>query len=753
LPTYTQDNRLIRINTPLGKDELLLQSFSGEEGISKLFHFDLQMHGENRSIKFDDIVGKPATISVVLEDRETERHINGYINYFSQGGTSSRFAHYHATLVPWLWMLTRRSDCRIFQQKSVPEIIQEVFKSSYQNTEFRLGLHGNYAPRDYCVQYRETDFNFISRLMEEEGIFYFFEHNDAKHTLVLADNMNEIKPCPFQSSVRYESISQGGWTEDTITEWQMEQEIRPGAYELRDFNFTQPTVSLSATVEGKDERKLQIYDYPGEYATKDEGERLVKIRMDEENSPRVVASGASLCRVFVPGYKFTLKQHYRPDTNTDYVLTHVHHSADQGDDYETTGSAADENYQYENHFRCLPAPDKWTYRPARTTPVPRMHGSQTARVVGPAGEEIYVDEYGRVKVQFHWDREGRNDQNSSCWVRVSQNWAGAKWGAIFLPRIGQEVIVDFLEGDPDQPIITGRVYNGANMPPYKLPDEMTKSTIKSDSTKGGGGFNELRFEDKKGEEQIFVHGEKQLDIRIKKDRLEWIGQDRHLQVVRHNYKKVQENEHNIIEQDQFERIKRDHHIDIGGKKAINIGGSRSEKVGGAYGLKASSIAIEADSEITLKAGGSTVHIGPGGVTIQGAMVKINCGPAGSSPSLVAPTKPEEAQEADKADPGEKAKSYNQDELKRSQLELARLDAPAHKPDSEENKEKTAYIAVKLVDEAGEPVPGELCRITFPDGSYTECALDEKGFLRVDHIDPGTCKITFPNLDQNAWEPK
>lgn len=752
MPTFTQDNRLIRIHTPLGKDELLLQSFSGEEGISKLFHFDIQLHSEKTNIKFENIVGKPATISLVLADRETERHINGYLNYFSQGGRSSRFAHYHATMVPWLWMLTRRSDCRIFQHKSVPEIIQEIFKN-YKNGEFRLALNATYAPRDYCVQYRETDFNFVSRLMEEEGIFYFFEHTEDKHTLVLADNLNEFKPCPFQSDVRYEAIVQDQWTEDTITEWQVEQEIKPGSYTLRDFNFMQPTLDLTSTVQGNDERKLEIYDYPGEYIKKDAGERLVKIRMDEENTPRILASGSSLCRVFLPGYKFNLKQHYRPDMDRAYILTHVYHNSDQGDDYETTGTGGDENFRYENTFRCIPKPDQWVYRPARTTPVPRMHGSQTAIVVGPAGEEIYVDEYGRVKVQFHWDREGKSDQDSSCWVRVSQNWAGAKWGAMFLPRIGQEVIVDFLEGDPDQPIITGRVYNGGNMPPYKLPDEMTKSTIKSDSTKGGGGFNELRFEDKKGSEQIFLHGEKQLDIRIKQDRLEWIGQDRHLQVGRDNFKSVAQNEHNMIGKDRVEDISGDQHLKIAGKQAIKIGGSRSEDVGGAYGLHAQGIKIQADTSIVLSAGGSFIEIGPAGITIQGTLVKINCGGSGSGPSLVSPMAAQKAKEADKADPGEKAKLKDQSGVNRTQLEMEKLSLPRHNPESEENKDKKSWIEIKLVDEAGEPVPSERYLITLPDGSTTSGTLDEKGSARVENLDPGSCKVTFPDLDQNAWEPK
>ncbi len=648
---YTQDNRLIRVHTPLGKDVLLLQSFSGQESISKLFQFDLRMHSEKRDIAFDDVVGKGVTVEITLNDGSS-RHINGLISSFSQAGSSRKFAHYQATVVPWLWLLTRTSDCRIFQKKTAPDIIQQIFKE-YGFADFKLRIHDTYEEREYCVQYRETDFNFVSRLMEEEGIFYFFEHEESKHTLVLADKPNEFKPCPKQPSARIGSAAGAEhWFEDFVTDWSIGQEIRPGKFTYSDFNFETPRLDLTASVDGKDKRKYEVYDWAGDYMKRGRGERLVGVRMEEEDTPRILASGSSTCRAFLPGYKFELEEHYRNDLNKGYVLTSISHSADQGDNYEGAAEAVTGDFHYTNYFQCIPHPTP--FRPPRTTYAPVVQGSQTAIVVGPKGEEIYVDKYGRVKVQFHWDREGKYDENSSCFVRISRDWAGKRWGAMFTPRIGQEVIVDFLEGDADQPIITGSVYNGDMMPPYTLPDEKTKSTIKSNSSKGGGGFNEIRFEDLKDKEQIFIHGERNQDIRIKKDLMEWIGQDSHLIVKRDKLEKIEGDKHSIVTGDHNEKIDGT----ISRKAAMDI----QEKAGMKYALDAGieahvkggmNVVIEAGMSITLKAGGGFVVVGPAGVTISGTPVLINSGGAAGSGSGSSPQAPKPPTEADKAEPGER----------------------------------------------------------------------------------------------------
>jgi type VI secretion system secreted protein VgrG len=520
---YTQTNRIIAINTPLGPDVLLLRRVTGQEGISQLFNFELDLLSTDAAIKFEDIIGKNVTVKVSIGDDE-ERFFNGFISRFSQLGNDTGLANYQATMVPWIWFLSRTTDCRIFQNLSIPDIIKKIFQD-LGFSEFKFSLKGTYQPWDYCVQYRETDLNFVCRLMEQEGIFYYFEHEEKKHTLVIADDPSVHQPCSGQSKVEWNPQGSGNLDESVVTDLQLNQEFKSGKYALTDYNFETPSTSLmvevSTTIPVASNTKLEVYDYPGEYDCKADGNCYARVRMQEEEAQRLEVSGSSSCRTFTSGYRFTLEEYFRPDMNREYLLTSVHHSASVGNTY--TSQAGGGEQDYDNHFVCIPY--AVPYRPQRITPRPVVQGPQTAVVVGPRGEEIYVDKYGRVKVQFFWDREGRRDENSSCWVRVSQTGAGKSWGGMFIPRIGQEVIVEFMEGDPDQPIITGRVYNAEQMPPYELPANQTQSGIKSRSTKGGSpaNFNEIRFEDKKGSEEIYVHGEKDWTIHIKNNESETIG--------------------------------------------------------------------------------------------------------------------------------------------------------------------------------------------------------------------------------------
>ncbi len=766
---YTQDNRLIAIDTPLGKDVLLLHSFTGYEGISRLFRFELDLLSEDPSISYDKIVGQRVTIRVSLADGR-ERYFNGFVSRFVQSGNDERFTHYRAEMIPWLWFLTRTADCRIFQNKTIPDIIIQIF-TDLGFKDFKNVLQGNFEPREYCVQYRETDFNFVSRLMEQYGIFYFFQHENSKHTLMLANSSTAHQPCPNQAKARYDYTATGIEQEDVITSWQAEYELRPGKYALTDYNFETPSTSLavneSSIVQVGGNNRYEIYDYPGEYLKKPQGQNLVKLRMEEEEAPATVLRGASLCRAFTSGYRFDLTEHYRQDMNKAYVLTEVQHVASVGESY-STGDDAGETYS--NQFTCIP--HSVQYRPLRVTPKPVVQGPQTAVVAGKDGEEIWTDKYGRVKVQFHWDREGEYNENSSCWIRVAQTWAGKQWGAMYIPRIGQEVIVDFLEGDPDQPIITGRVYNAEEMPPYELPKEQTKSTVKTLSSKSGGGFNEIRFEDKKGEEQVFIHGEKDLDVRIKNDRREWIGRDRHLVVKRDKVEEIDRDEHVVIKRDLVEEITRDHHLAVTGKEAIQITGSHSLSVQGDvieefkmnhseqvtmnYYLKGMNVVIEGMTGLTIKVGGSFITLNPAGVQIVGPMIMLNSGGAplvGTPGTLVSPAAAAAALIADNADPGSKDASYKSQFAAMSPAAIAAASAPWHDPNSEEAKQKKSWIEIELVDEDKKPVPGERYRITLPDGTtLAEGTLDEKGRARVDGIDPGTCKVTFPDLDKDAWEP-
>ena len=781
---YTQQNRLIAVDTPLGDDVFLLESFQGEEGISRLFRFNLELLSEKSNISFKDIVGQNVTLRIALPE-DKERYFNGFVSRFAQSGSDVRFTHYQMEVVPWLWFLTRNADCRIFQNMAIPDIIQKVFKDK-GFTNFKFSITGSFEPRDYCVQYRETDFNFVSRLMEQHGIFYFFKHENGKHTMMVANSHTAHQACPDQGKAHFNASVGVLQSEDVISSFQVEQELRTGKYSLTDYNFETPSTSLLAgeptVVSVAQNSTYEIYDYPGIYLNQSQASEMTKIYMQEEEASHKVITGTGGCRGFMSGYTFDLEEHYRDDLNTNYLLTEVRHVASVGESYTVGDEGAGSHYS--NHFVCIPTATP--FRPPRVTPKPLVQGPQTAVVVGKSGEEIWTDKYGRVKVQFFWDRLGKKDDKSSCWIRVSQPWAGKNWGAMWIPRISQEVIVSFLEGDPDRPIITGRVYNADNMPPYALPDEQTKSTFKSYSSKGGGGFNEFRFEDKKGDEQIFMHAEKNLDIRVKNNEYETVSKDLHLIVEQDHFEHIKNDHHETIDRDYVQSLGRDHHLKISGKQAIAVDGSQSLKVTGdvaeqfngnhseqvsqALYLKAGmTVVIEAPLGITLKCGGNSVVVDPVGVTltssaiitIMGSLVNINSGPGspagtGTPCSLVPPTSPKDAEEADKADPGEmaqlKAEQIQTQQGKYGSTSMTPFN-PSKPPASGEEK-KPHWIEIKLVDTEGNPVPGEKYKITLPDGStVAEGTLDGKGFARVDGIDPGTCKVTFPNLDQSVWKPK
>mgnify|MGYP000891226820 CR=1 FL=1 len=536
----TQENRLIAADTPLGRDVLLLTSFQGKESMSHLFEFELSFISENHNISFESIVGKNVTASIFLPDG-SKRYWNGIVSRFSQGrggeerGSDPRYSTYAATVVPWLWLLTHCADIRIFQEMKAPDIIEKVFTDrGFQ--DFKLQLHGNYEKREYCVQFRETDFAFVSRLMEEEGIFYFFEHEQGKHTLVLADDPSEHKPCPKQDKARYQISGSAQLREDVITGFQKIQQVQANQYTLNDYNYKMPNTDLKANVssrQGQGSKPREIYDFPGLYTNKGQGEHFTTIRMEEEETRITTLVGTSECRAFTTGYRFTLQDYYRDELNNKgYALTTLEHQANQGVNYPGVGMVGgSSDLAYSNRFECIPIDVK--YRPERRTPRPVVHGTQTAVVVGPQGEEIYTDDLGRIKVQFHWDRKGKKDENSSCWIRVGQLWAAAQWGGLFIPRIDQEVIVAFHEGNPDRPVVIGCVYHKNNEPPVKLPDKKTQSTIKSDSTIGGGGFNEIRFEDKKGQEEIYIHAERDQVIEVGNDEKHTIDHD-HTVLIKNN---------------------------------------------------------------------------------------------------------------------------------------------------------------------------------------------------------------------------
>lgn len=704
-----QQNRLLAMETALGADVLAVRTVAVQEEISRLFQIEAELSSEDGCVAFDKVVGQNTTIRLEVAGGKT-RYFNGFVSRFVQVANVGGHAHYRATIIPWLWFLTRTSDCRIFQKKSVPDIVEEVFKGHGFN-DYKLKLSASYPPREYCVQYRETDFNFVSRLMEQEGICYFFEHENGKHILVLADSISSHKPFEGYAEIEFKELEKGAEGREAITDWVIEREVQPVAYALTDFDFKKPKVSLSASTSVSRQHgaaQFEVFDYPGEYEVKAEGDRLTKVRLDELQSKHELLRGHAGAKGLATGCIFQMTGHPRADQNRGYLITAVSLQVDAGEFSSVAGIGNGGEY-FSCNFTSLSS--EQAFRPARLTPKPIVQGPQTAMVVGPKGEEIHVDKYGRVKVMFHWDRYAKADENSSCWIRVSSEWAGKKWGAIYTPRIGQEVIVEFLEGDPDRPIITGRVYNGDAMPPYDLPAEKTKSTLKSNSSKGGNGFNEIRFEDKKGDEQIFIHGEKDEEIRIKHDAKEWIGNDRHLIVKKDQLEKVEGDKHSIVKGDRLSKIegdhgettKGDHHAAIDGADHLAVKGDHCVKVTGdasfktaknlnqEAGMKISlksgqdfhgkagmnfamaagmavhikagtTLLIEAGAQLSLKVGGNFIDINPGGVFIKGTMVMINSGGAagsgaGSSPTAPtapeAPEAPKEAKAAVDAKPGEK----------------------------------------------------------------------------------------------------
>ena len=679
MATATQKHRMIAVNSVLGEDILLFGRMTVTEQMGRLFECELELFSEKTDIKLADVLGTNMTVRLELPYQQGTRYFNGLVTRFSYIGTRGlRYGAYRATLNPWLWFLTRTADCRIFQNKKVPDIIKDVFREQ-GFTDFKDALGGNYREWEYCVQYRETDFNFVCRLMEQEGIYCFFKHENGKHVLVLADGYSSHEKFPKYETVPYFPPDIHDHRErDHLYEWHIAQNVQPGVYALNDYDFTAPRKNLRSMLNKPKNHALasmEIYDYPGEYIDPGDGSNYSKIRLEELLAQHEVARGEGNAAGLAVGYLFSLSNCSREDQNREYLIVSAMHQI-ESDEFESFLEGGISGKPYRGEIAAIEA--KQQYRAPRVTPKPVVQGPQTAVVVGPKGEEIYTDQYGRVKCQFHWDRYGKADENSSCWIRVAQGWAGKKWGIMHLPRIGHEVIVDFLEGDPDQPIVTGKVYNGINMPPYTLPDNKTISTLKSLSSKDGGGFNEFRFEDKKGKEQIFLHAERNEDIRVKNDAFEWIGSERHMIVKKKQFEQVDGEKHLIVKSgdggkgDQFERVegekhqevKKDHNQKVGGTLSLKVDQNLQEKVGQNHALEAGTeihlkagmkVVIEAGTELTIKASGGFVKIDAMGVTIQGTMVKINSGGSagsGSGSSPDNPVAPKVAKEAATDKPGE-----------------------------------------------------------------------------------------------------
>ncbi|EKS71556.1 MULTISPECIES: type VI secretion system Vgr family protein [Caballeronia] len=584
---------LASVDTPLG-DDLRFLSLSACAELGRMPRIELTLVSKRADLDFSRILGKRVSVSLNVP-KAKPRVFAGYVVGFRQTGMRGRLHIYEAAVRPWLWLLSRRSNCRIFQNKTVEEIVKAVFADPvYKGLEFGeikwKASTRAHPPREYCVQYRESDFNFVSRLLEDEGIYYWFQDKDGKESLILTDTLAAHESVAGCESLPYGAVQAAAPDIEFVSEWRTHHAIETHNWLLTDYDFKHPSRPLQKQaakhMQGFDAFSgLEHFDYPGGYVEADHGESRAKSRADEWRIEGSVPDDPGInwhqveartnSKNVRAGALLKLTRHPRADQNTQYLVTRTRYEIELADYEAFDGAQAN---RCECWFSAIDA--KQAFAPARTARKPFVQGPQTAVVVGPGGDEIYTDQYGRVKVQFFWDRQGKRDENSSCWIRVSQPWAGKGWGAIAIPRMGQEVIVDFLEGDPDRPIITGRVYNAEQMPPYDLPANMTQSGIKSRSSKGGSGANcnELRFEDKKGAEQVLIHAEKNQDIEVENDETHWVGHDRK--------KNIDHDETTVVKHDRTETVGNNEKIDVvmnrtetvGVNESITIGANRTKTV-------------------------------------------------------------------------------------------------------------------------------------------------------------------------------
>jgi len=629
---FTQANRDLSIATELGTDVLVLAALTGTEELSTPFLFELGVLSEERTPPVASLLRRPVTATIrrrYSEGPTETRYVNGIVTRVVDAGFvtigEDRMHRYRLQVRPKLWLLDRIRSCRIFQQMSTDQIVSKVFQEAGL-TSVEMRLSRSYAPREFCVQYNESSLDFVMRLLAHDGIFFFFEHTEREHKLVLCDDSTRSSTVSGTSEISYRRAQGGAAFEGgDILHWEEAQEVRSDRFTIDDYDFQQPSKELRVTSRTS-LNEYEVYEYPGLYRQPADGETIARVRREADACLGRLFSGSSQAPNIQSGYTFSVRDHAVSSFNRRYLVVSVSHEATET--YGTDSPAA-----YSNTVSAMPA--DVPFRPARVTPRPTIPGPQTAVVVGESGEELTVDKFGRVHVQFHWDRDGQRNERSSCFVRVAQNWASRRWGVMFLPRVGQEVVVEFEDGDPDRPLITGAVYNGENLPPYDQPAHKTRSTLKTNSSKGGSGFNELRFEDKAGAEQIYIHAQKDFDTAVEKDSRSWIGKGLHLTVV--------ENRRTDVGKEEAVKIGANHVVDIGGSSFVKTGTSSTTEAGTQVQIKSgTTIIVEAGTTLTLKAAGSFVQIDPSGVTIQGPLVRINSGGSAQSASggSQTPTKPD-----------------------------------------------------------------------------------------------------------------
>lgn len=714
IPGLSGARKILTITSTAGTDALLMLGMKGQERLGRLPRFELDMVsgvdmlGKPKDIDLHALIGTRATVKLELDGMvPMQRYWDGYIVRAERGERHGRFVRYTAVLRPWLWFMTRTRNSRVFQSMTVKDILAKVLgEYSPGAHEMRL-LMPKYPTLDYCVQHNETDFDFVSRLMERFGIYYFFEHTSSKHTMVLVDLTITHKPKQNPMPIFWSGALKQG---QSVTDWKAYEEVRSQKVVISDYDYLGSSTAIkaekAATSPPAKVGKMEFFEHsPGvvQNSQKDKAAMLLmepadaaKVLIEEQNSLQAAYSGLTNQRDMAVGATFILADLQDPAENGMYLMVDAKYSMTFAQ-HEAVEDLKGIDHNREG-FRCdfiAINSLKGTFRPERSTPRPRIYGPQTAIVVGAAGNEIETDTQGRIKVQFRWDREGKKDANSSCWLRVATPWAGKGFGMFALPRVGHEVVVSFLEGDPDRPLVTGSVYNDQNMMAWKMPDNATFSGVVTRSSKGGkdANCNEIRFEDKKDNEYIWIQAEKNFYRHVKGDAFDFvekndsvrIGEIRKVAIGKSLYTDIKEETmthvgkdlHLTVGADMLVNVKTAHDMKIGKDWSLKVGGNAGIDVTGKtdwksgkdisfatgtaqFSIKGLDIVIEASKSITLKAGGSTITIGGPGVTIDGALVKLNCGGSGGSAKSASPKAAAEAKK-DKSD--ELTKSAYTDKFK------------------------------------------------------------------------------------------
>lgn len=657
LTGVSQKHRPYRVKTALKEDHLSFHSMRITETLSTTYQMDLELLSSDPAIDFNAVLGHNLTVGID-RPRGGERYFNGYVTSFGLAAVQNRMFVYRASVSPWLWLLKQTENCMIFHNETAVSIAEKIF-GAHGFSDFRFDVQGSPPVYEYCVQYRESDFNLISRLFEKEGLYYFFEHDNGKHTLVVTDSMDAHQPdSGYETIPMVMDFNSGPVSQEGIVGWRSRQQIRATEVTLQDYNFTAPRAEMQVSksiARGHAASGLKLYQYPGEYKETSEGANYAKVRVEEQQASFEVAQGETNAHGIRTGYRFTLEKHPAASMNVDYLITSSHIECHAGD--FASGDTSDAEFSCS--FMAMPMSN--VHRPARVTPKPVIYGPQTAVVTNKTkGEEIEpVDKHGRVTVSFEWEREGL----LSCPVRVSQAVAGAGWGMMNIPRHGQEVIVEFEEGNPDRPIITGRVYNERSTHPYSPLEKPTVTTLKTNSSKGGGGFNELRFDDKKGDENIFIHAEKSMDTRVKETRRTYIGVDDHQIVGNDQFLQIGESRHETVGAEYRVMVGENMSFTGGDAAFFELGGNFATKAGGHVHLVAGGKAvIEAPGGVSLKCGGSFITLSSTEISIGGAAVKINSGGSalsGPGEQAAEPTEPAVAkdEEAGEISPAPRARKY------------------------------------------------------------------------------------------------